>query len=1219
MDSVFVRSLALATAADARCITSASRTTGDGTFAVACSDEGVIRVYAASCAALLHEFSTIHGRVHALHYTSFSDSLVTLESDPVRVVGIEDENHSSDDEETFLCVYHDWREQKMVRGYTLPLGVLDSPGSRRKADCVAVCSFTGRVVVAMGSVLNIWQCSQGFFEHVMELMVDLSQHGAYHVLEYVAIHGIYVAYASSTEVRVLEIHVRHIQDDTSTTSSATLTTSTPLSPNQISDSSSGGLPEDSPDCAFFQLGEDMNAFDSIAVPIASFGEAADEKDHLHLHEKSMSIRPDHQPVVLGREEAQQEAWNLAGLIRSQDIRVNQAQNYHVGEDDVKILLQRFLPPNQRIRQLKFLPETIDNQASLEARSYTRLLVGTMNQAFLYYFLSHEADATRKKMSKKVLGTMGRLISSRSSSLRNLSIADVGKAGLSDDRDSSDESQSGRVVMHYSFTSPITSISANSSFLFVATQSSLQVWSIWSPCHHVAASRSLNASIVSEPAQSQLLSVQPLLHTTQELVALDSYVVLLPQQHSEPTVDPRDLLSISGDVALDQLPVAELELRGSTQANSARFEPSILIFQQSPPSTVLSKLESMKTLTAESRIDLLLSLFSLYRYRADVGGTLLQNSESQGTMSAAEKRLVLALRLETYLYDKLAGDCALALAKTFLARETRDLSRAAMFFVASSVEHDEVMKSFEELVGDESQAQVLEATHSYLEACLFPTSNSSAYLPGAANSSFQRARIGNALTRHVLSHYLKHRPEEFARLVIDSSLKWSLEDIDFAHATLRSSGTNNKQSFLITRLVLLLRAASFSSSDWEAFEANASENSNLATSCSRESIFSIVDQAVTADTSALVRLCVSHPELLVDKMSATVLAEALLKQTPLVLVRILEGTFNNAIARREETINTVAFCIRVVGATCDQSLERVLSNDGVNSKVTQQDVPTFGHAHAVLLRVLLFAIELFPRLHQLAENDEINEDEEALCRVERALAVEVLHLSVTLSSGLSSHRAEYTEERTVDTLTHLFAEWLEGASHTSGFIPQWELRFIETRCLVASNDSMKNILRAIFIRVLELVHDTQLIPPQAIVSAYEGVVSRDDGANDLATLLVLLSLPRVSRTVDGLRLITRRTTYVEFFLPYGRSYCNSLEEWRFLIQTLSVLSDNNTEADGVLENTDEVSVLESVLHHVSSTLGPEDLLEVLPDDGDLALYMATLEASVRLDSTLPIAT
>lgn len=46
--------------------------------------------------------------------------------------------------------------------------------------------------------------------------------------------------------------------------------------------------------------------------------------------------------------------------------------------------------------------------------------------------------------------------------------------------------------------------------------------------------------------------------------------------------------------------------------------------------------------------------------------------------------------------------------------------------------------------------------------------------------------------------------------------------------------------------------------------------------------------------------------------------------------------------------------------------------------------------------------------------------------------------------------------------------------------------------------------------------------------------------------------------------------------------------------------------------DDGGILGDVLDHVCSTLGPDELLEVLPDDGDLALYMATIETSVRLE-------
>jgi hypothetical protein len=100
-----------------------------------------------------------------------------------------------------------------------------------------------------------------------------------------------------------------------------------------------------------------------------------------------------------------------------------------------------------------------------------------------------------------------------------------------------------------------------------------------------------------------------------------------------------------------------------------------------------------------------------------------------------------------------------------------------------------------------------------------------------------------------------------------------------------------------------------------------------------------------------------------------------------------------------------------------------------------------------------------------------------------------------------------------------------------------------------------------------------------------------------------------------------------FLPYGKSFCATLAEWRFLISTLSAISESapevrttRTSARRCVDSpdvlyqaeSDQGAVLESILNHVCLTLSPEDLLQVLPDDGDLALYMSTIEISMRLD-------
>ena len=45
---------------------------------------------------------------------------------------------------------------------------------------------------------------------------------------------------------------------------------------------------------------------------------------------------------------------------------------------------------------------------------------------------------------------------------------------------------------------------------------------------------------------------------------------------------------------------------------------------------------------------------------------------------------------------------------------------------------------------------------------------------------------------------------------------------------------------------------------------------------------------------------------------------------------------------------------------------------------------------------------------------------------------------------------------------------------------------------------------------------------------------------------------------------------------------------------------------------EDAILEKILNHICLTLSPEEVLQVLPDDGDLELYLSTIEVSLQLD-------
>uniref|UniRef100_K3X8A5 Uncharacterized protein n=1 Tax=Globisporangium ultimum (strain ATCC 200006 / CBS 805.95 / DAOM BR144) TaxID=431595 RepID=K3X8A5_GLOUD len=1304
MDSLFVRSLALAapSSAEAHCLVSASRATADGTFAVASAVEGVIRVYAASCAALLHEFASIHRRIYALHYTSFSDSLVTLESDvPPRQEsdGKGYEYGDDDDAETFLCVYHDWRERKMVRGYTLPLGVLESPSSKRKADCVAVCSFTGRVVIAMGTVLNIWQCSRGFFEHVMELKVDMSQQHAYLQVEFVAIHGVYVAYASQTEVRVMEIHVRSTKDAENYSSkplslSAAAATQLPhhdKEPPMQHDAAGRLVPDDDADCMNIATLDDISAFVDVPVPYGK----QDDGDRDDVHEKRIFDEQDHTPLVLGRNEAQQEAWNLAGLVKSQDIRVNQALSYFVSEQDVHVLLQRFLPPNHCVRSLTFLPETIDNQVSVEARSYTRLLVATEKNAFLYYFLSQEADLTRKKMAKKLFGKGERGATKSRGMHKPIKVGKVvvGKtrdsfASLDDDGDDDTgdgetddgDTESGRVVMHYTFSSPVSCITANSSFLFAATLSGLQVWSIWSPCHYVAASRALSTSLVPQPAQPQLLCTQPLPFPVSQIAALDSYVVLLPRssvdRHRQQL--PRDFIRMSSLVAADRLPESEFEMRYSQQHMSSldkSVQRNVLIFQQSPPSLIFSYVRkgivssNKENELKASQIDLLLSLFSLYRYRADVGFDVLHLHNTTESVdyehsynAMVDEKEKLALELETRLYDTIAKACAADLAEIFTSESHRNLTRAALLYVASNVPSSEVMHRLQAIMGADNRSEVIDATGKYLEAFVFPSPEA---LPSVGSSpksytSIKRSDSANErdFTRTVLLHYGKYAPEQLSRLIVDSTLVWSLEDIEFALEKLAESSS---QSVLVKigTLVLILRASSFSSDEWDTFKqlresAGAESLAEFLSTCSYESMSIHVKHLLTDHLDALVHLSVTHPEFLVqtatnsesemvhngNRIVSSSLAQALLENAPLVLLQILERVFNSAVRRQEAVFSSLLFCLSVIGEAAELSIQRLTSyrsfrtSDNASSSSAATATPFVGN-QTFVLRFLVFVLETFPTLETLVDKDELHDDEDDLKRVKAAIGMELMTLCVKLSSSVGQQStltiAATNDSRIEMTLLELFhQDGLETQRY--GMLPEWVHEYLETRCLSNAPESLRACLRFLFNLTLVLQQEADLISPTDVLSLYDADVAsgtkkktvtkkknKTSAAatppspswnleNNFAALIVLLTLPRVSRTIDGLQLIAARTDFINLFLPYGKCYCVTLEEWRFLIKTLS--DTHSTEYDDA--SSDEAAILESVLNHICSTLGPEDLLLVLPDDGDLAMYMATLEASVRLD-------
>lgn len=1158
MRSLFMRALELgASAREAQSVASASRTTTDGTFAVSSGLEGVIRVYAASCAALLHEFTTIHRRIYTLHYTSFSDSLITLESDVV-------DEGDDEDSETFLCVYHDWRERKIVRGYTLPLGVLESPSSRRKADCIAVCSFTGRVVVAMGNVLNIWQCSHGFFEHVMELKVDMAQRHAYLQVEHVAIHGVYVAYASQTEVRVMEIHVQSSKEGEEGVPSMGLNETVRgdfRSGEQAHDGRkdpSDDVPEDADNCVCIASGADLDAFVEVSIPHSSYFTIESEANPRQQIEQRIFEEQEPAPMVLARGEAQQEAWNLAGLIKSQDIRTNQAMSYFIGENDVTVLLRRYLPPNHCVTSLKFLPETIDNRFSVETRSYTRLLIATELNAFLYYFLSEEVDTTRKKMSKKVLGKGERTRSS--GMLKPIKVGRVLGGGDSfvkrDDEDGeTDEiaaAESGRVVMHYAFTSPVTCIEANSSFLFVATLTGLQVWSIWSPCHYVAASRALSTSLVPQPSQPQLLCTQPVPFLAVQIAALDSYVVILPAFGRGSTFEQIQLgntLRAACLTAAEKLPHSDVEVRRSRHSQDKASSASVLVFQQCPPSLIFSSIHdsviSSSSGIGPDQIDLLLSLFSLYRYRADIGFDLLETgmTEKSDVKSAttagyvfADRKELVALQLETSLYDKLAKDCAGDLAAIFMSERYRNLERAALLYVASNVSSIEVMQRLQDIMGTVDRSEVVKATGKYLEAFAFPPPPTLGSLL-ADNGVVDKAGSGQTseFTRTVLLHYDKYFPEQLARLVIDSSLQWTLQDLSFAFEKL-TEATSDSVLVEMARLVLVLKASSSPEHEWDAFKAQgySQEPSAFVGQCSRASVSSMVKRLFGSHIDALRDLVIGHPHLLLERarigdetdeyssFSSSILASVIAEIAPAFFEDILEQIFTGAVGRHETLHSVIWFCFAAIGEAATPSLHRMFgaskSRDTSDRKSLEQGGFTVGRVFVI--RFLVFVLGTFPGLEGLAEKDEVRDDEDTLRHIKSAVAIEFIRQCYHLTTCFQSQGNEIAEIGA--RLVELFVAAADHSSRHRIACAQWVQEYLEKRCLFGLASESKGVLKFLLNEAVELAEEKDLCDPVEILSFFqahpqvEAPPQYDENSwtveNDFGALIILLVLPRLSRSV-----------------------------------------------------------------------------------------------------------
>lgn len=353
------------------------------------------------------------------------------------------------------------------------------------------------------------------------------------------------------------------------------------------------------------------------------------------------------------------------------------------------------------------------------------------------------------------------------------------------------------------------------------------------------------------------------------------------------------------------------------------------------------------------------------------------------------------------------------------------------------------------------------------------------------------------TRIVLLHYGKYFPEQLSRLIVDSSLKWTLEDIAFALEKLNESSSH---SILvkIARLVLVLRATSFSVEAWDALKSSqGASTEDFVEQCSYPSMLALVNDLLANRVDALVHLTVTHPDLLIQEIplseeekretgvsrrfSSSTLTKALLENAPSKYLDILEQIFNNAIGRQETIQSTLLFCLNAIGDAAAPSAARIASS-GSSCDDAGQGNSSFVPDQALVLRFLVFVLQMFPTLEKLSEKEEVQDDEEDLHSAKAAVAAELTRLCVTLSSCFNGSESNDEGRRVESTVCDLF-EPMVSESTTHGFLPGWVQEYLKTRCLSVA-PRLRRTLGFLFYQALGLLHEKDLIHPQDVLSVYE---------------------------------------------------------------------------------------------------------------------------------------
>ncbi|KAL0586075.1 hypothetical protein ABG067_004167 [Albugo candida] len=1061
----------------------------------------------------------------------------------------------------------------------------------------------------------------------------------------IAIHDKYIAVTSPVELLILQIHFHDRQQPIQSVGDRISDHIKAQSGEENESQSLNQVPPDDIQCVKIRSAEDLRHLTKITVtsrargrldPITGLrklkaGKRSPEEQNIN-HRADIADKKIQNVIVM--ESATEEASLLKGTIKPSDVRMNQTLSYYTTADDIATLLRRYFPLNHSVRKLQFLPETITYEGviAVETQRYPRLLVTTMQHAFLYYFIRPRDENVRKEVSKKVLGKVEDNFTTSLPKHRPSRQVAFGQRVLRRKAKSKSITHlSHHVLVEYEFPLPVISIAANSSFLFVATSIGIQVWTIWNPCHYLAARHALagwRETWLLQPSAPQLLCVQSIPFQSVKLVALDCHVVVVPanEAHACSSLQSESLEANfrlrENDFEVSKGQNNPFGRRITNWGISMKDTSRILILQQAPPSLLFSKLiqifqassdEETNSVQNQRLIDLMLSFFSLYRFRANVGLSVLKCFEAEINSKKAQRDKTfatdnLALEIETDIYDSLARKCAQVLANVFTKDPAaRDIARAIPLFIASNVPPTEVLNRLECLETPDNSEQVSQAIKKYLKALAFPSQGKTLEENAHSRQSSKEVQDqgSDGIMQILLRYFGKYAPEQLARLVMDASLAWTCNDLELA---LEQLSIESKQTVTVQSafLVLLLHGHKFGD------RVDARRFPYLSKCSSYDTISNLVKAMLENSPQELSQLCVAHPELLIvahdgnKTATSSFLSQAFLRLNPHIFVVTLGKTFFEMLMHMHKTVISAVFhCLSAIGPPALIYMDRMRSFYYEQSLTGYKDVSEeFKSSDCILVRFLWFLVQSFPSLDDKADQGELLEHDEDWKRTKLTLAMEYIYLVTRLSTTIRSKQSSQLYFELLPFFDDICP--VQVIKHVEAKLAEWILKYLRTRCLEQEDVHDRPLLSLLYANVLSI-----LTSGSSFVDYHSILECHGKARNALETLIALVSFPRKHRTSEGLDLLIRENACSAFLVPYAKNYCTHLEDWRYLISLLSV--------ERISGEGDRQQLLQHILRDLANTLSPTELLDILPGDTDFLLYLPAITKCLQNSEKIPMNT